>query len=193
MTDTTTPAPLEGRRTIRRFAHELYPHPDEAEVRPLAVDVPYLYALALGHEVWESDWFDLGRGEDGNLIPGSLELRLSVERTIALGNARMQAFLADALAQGMTGDAAWEWASVRNHPEIGGEFIYERAVHYGVDPDLIKPYPVLAECAHHTHSIPHESGRFNTQKRIHVPESACMDCTEPLPVTEDDDTTEETR
>ena len=31
-------------RTKRRYAHELYPHAGEYEVRPLAVEVPYLYA-----------------------------------------------------------------------------------------------------------------------------------------------------
>lgn len=33
--------------TKRKYAHELYPHPAEGEVRPLAVEVPYLYARAV--------------------------------------------------------------------------------------------------------------------------------------------------
>ena len=40
--------PAPTRRTKRRYAHELFPHPDECEVRPLAVEVPYLYARAIG-------------------------------------------------------------------------------------------------------------------------------------------------
>ena len=39
------------RRTKRRYAHELYPHADEFEVRKLAVEVPYLYARAIGFEI----------------------------------------------------------------------------------------------------------------------------------------------
>lgn len=32
-----------------RFAHELYPGPSEGETRPLADEIPYLYAWALTH------------------------------------------------------------------------------------------------------------------------------------------------
>ena len=32
------------RRTIRRYAHELYPHPDEWEVRPLSGEPPVVVA-----------------------------------------------------------------------------------------------------------------------------------------------------
>ena len=35
------------RRTIRRYAHEIYPHGNEGETRDLAVEVPYLYARAI--------------------------------------------------------------------------------------------------------------------------------------------------
>ena len=44
------------RRTIRRYAHEIYPHGSEGETRDLAVEVPYLYAQAIGLDVWGTSW-----------------------------------------------------------------------------------------------------------------------------------------
>ena len=42
---------MSERRTIRRYAHEMYPHAEEGETRALAVEVPYLYARAVGLDV----------------------------------------------------------------------------------------------------------------------------------------------
>ena len=50
---------LPGRRTKRRYAHELYPGPkDEWEIRPLTVEVPHRYARFLGLSSWGTGWFD---------------------------------------------------------------------------------------------------------------------------------------
>lgn len=42
--------------TIRKYAHELYPHAAEGEVRPLAVEVPYLYARMVGLSPFDTGW-----------------------------------------------------------------------------------------------------------------------------------------
>ena len=39
-------------RTKRRYAHELYPHADDFERRPLETEVPYLYARAHGIDIY---------------------------------------------------------------------------------------------------------------------------------------------
>jgi len=160
------------RRTKRRYAHELYPSAEEYETRPLAVEVPTLYAHALGLEVHGTDWYDLTRTKT--------ELRLSGLRVLQLVNTRKIAFLADALLQGMTGDNAWEWAS-ENSWEESGEIVYDRAVHYGVNPDQIKPYPVLAERQKHEHWSPRDKNGISYLIEIVVgPESECERCTEPV-------------
>lgn len=171
------------RRTIRRYAHELYPHPDEYEIQPLAEAVPYLYARAIGHEVWGTDWFDIGRtpegrkDEGGNFRP---EFRLACERTNQLILNRSAALHADALLQGLAGNEAWAWAEERAAEE-SGEWIYERATHYGVPVEQIKPYPVLAEAPTHNH---YSSGGnvigHGIVTRVDIPESECTDCTEPV-------------
>ena len=38
---------MSDRRTKRRYAFELFPHADEGEVRPLSIDVPYLYGAVV--------------------------------------------------------------------------------------------------------------------------------------------------
>lgn len=174
---------MTERRTIRRFAHELYPHPDEYEVQPLAEAVPYLYARAIGLEVWGTDWFDLGNTPDARKDERGefrAEFRLTVERTHALITARSAALHADALLQGLAGTEAWEWAEGRASDETG-EWAYERAEHYGVPTDQIKPYPVIAEPATHNHygSSGNVAGH-GVITRIDLPESECADCTEPI-------------
>lgn len=157
-------------RTKRRYAHELYPHPAEDEVRPLAVEVPYLYARAVGWESFHSGWIDdrtpegIGRRHD--------------RITIMIG-VRSEALLADALLQGLAGQEAWDWAQVRNNPE-GGEWVWERAVHYGVDPESIKPYPCGDEPQHHDHTDPPDARGWRTVHTVQGPESACPDCCEPV-------------
>lgn len=169
------------RRTIRRYAHELYPHAGEYEVQPLAQAVPYLYARAIGHEVWGTDWHDLGntpesrRDEDGNFRP---EFRLACERTNQMILARSAALHADALLQGLAGEEAWRWAEERANDETG-EWVYERAVHYGVPVEQIKPYPILAEPPTHSHFS--SSGNVvghGIVTTIGMSESECPDCTE---------------
>lgn len=166
MTDIATP-----RRTKRRYAHELYPQAMEGEVRPLAVEVPALYALALGHEVWGTGWFRSIRG-DGHR-------QEAADRTLLLVEARQVAFLADALAQGLTGDDAWEWV-VEHAAEESGELVWDRAVHYGVRPQAIKPYPCGPVPTHHDHYADQDD-RSGTVTRIDGPEDTCLMCTEPVP------------
>lgn len=169
-------------RTKRRYAHELYPHPGEYEVQPLDQAVPYLYARAIGLSIWGTDWFALGctddarRDEHGQVRP---EFRLTVERTHRLLMARSAALHADALLQGLGGAEAWEWAEERACDEAG-EIVYDRAVHYGVPVDRIKPYPVLAEPDHHDHHGEPDARGWREVTRVEGRESECPDCCEPV-------------
>ena len=165
-------------RTKRRYAHELYPHPEEGEVRPLAVEVPYLYAQAIGLDVQGTSWF----GPFRNPATGEVDeqrVQRSTSRTMLMIAARGEAFLADALLQGLAGQEAWEWAQVRNNPE-GCEWVWERAVHYGIDPDVIKPYPCGPEPDHHDHWTQRDGhGSKTLIARVAGKESECPECTEP--------------
>lgn len=169
------------RRTKRRYAHKLYPHPEEWEVQPLATAVPYLYARFVGLNVQGTDWFDLGRtpearkDEHGNFRP---EFRLASARTMEMIAARSAALHADALLQGLAGTEAWEWAESRAADE-SGECAYERAVHYGVPIDDIKPYPVISETEHHDHYGVSDIRGWRTVNRVDGKESECDECTEP--------------
>ena len=154
------------RRTKRRYAHELYPHGDEWEVRPLAVEVPYLYAIAMGLEVWGTGWFDKVDVE-------------TTDRTIMLGDARRTALMADAMLQGLTGDEAWTWVVERAADEAG-ELVYERAEHYGVNPKLIKPYECGPERDRHDHLDAPDAHGWSVVHRIEGKESECEECTEPI-------------
>ena len=158
------------RRTKRRYAHEILPHGNEAEVRPLSVEVPYLYARAIGLELWGTGWFDAPwrDNEWASLATGG--------RTLALIDARRTALLADAMLQGLSGDAAWEWAESRMDDE--GGWIYERAEVYGVPFDDIKPYPCGPEPTHHNHYDAPDARGWRTSHRIDGRESECPDCTE---------------
>ncbi|MFI5426086.1 hypothetical protein [Aeromicrobium sp. UC242_57] len=90
---------------------------------------------------------------------------------------RQRALLADALLQGMGGQEAWEWAESRM--DESGEWIYERAEHYGVPIEQIKPYPVVAERDRHDHhDAPDERG-WQTSHRVEGKESECLECCEP--------------
>lgn len=168
-----------ARRTIRRFAHELYPHPGEWEIQPLAQAVPYLYARAVGLNVHGTDWFDLWRPEHKQTEPERAELtiRLTTARTLEMVAARSAALHADALLQGLSGSEAWEWAESRAADETG-EWVYERAVFYGVPVEQIKPYPVLAERDQHDHLDDPDARGWRTVHRIDGKESECPDCTE---------------
>lgn len=160
---------MSERRTIRRYAHELYPHAKESEIRALAEEVPYLYAQAIGLSVWGTGWHD-DKSDVGR--------ERAILRLIQLGSARHVAFLGDALLQGMAGQEAWEWADQRAWDETG-EWAYERAMHYGVPVERIKPYPCGPEPDHHYHmeSTGDVMG-YGAIARIDCPESACPTCTE---------------
>jgi len=153
-------------RTKRRYAHELYPHADEYETRPLAVEVPYLYARFVGFDVYDTGWFAADPAETGPRI----------ERLI---DAARIALLADALHQGMTGDAAWKWADERIGD--GNEIAWERAEHYGVPTRDIKPYPCGPTPADHRHYGPPDARGWRTVAFAPGPEDDCPDCTEPDP------------
>lgn len=165
------------RRTKRRYAHELYPHADECEVRPLAIEVPYLYARAIGFEVEGTGWFD---------HPG----REAQDRTHHLIDARQIAFQADAMLQGLPSEEAWKWAAERACDE-SGEWAYERAAHYGVPCDDIKPYPCGPERDHHDHLGEPDARGSRIVTRAAGPESECLECTEPIE--HDQITTEESK
>ena len=155
-------------QTKRKYAHELYPHAGEWEVRPLSVEVPYLYARALGYNVWGTGWFDA-------------EPQESRDRIWHLLNARSAALLADALHQGMSGDQAWKWAAERY--DEAGEIVYCRARHYGVPASLIKPYPCGPDPGHHDHmSSTGDVMGHGIVTTIPVPEDECETCTEPVDV-----------
>lgn len=156
-------------QTKRRFAHELYPHADEWEVRPLSVEVPYRYARAIGLEVSGTGWFEM-RGDP-------LRNTVSGDRTMALIAARETALLADALHQALTGADAWAWAQERM--DESGEWIYERAVRHGVPVKLIKPYRCGPEPGHHDHKA--STGDVmgsGVVTRVKGKESECPTCCE---------------
>lgn len=160
---------MTARRTIRRFAHELYPHADEWEVRPLSVEVPYLLAHAVGASVFGTGWMDnpaLGRERVGEAM-ASIQVAL----------------LADALHQGLTGDEAWAWAACGADGQAQHETAFVRALSYGVPVSLIKPYPCGPVPLHHAHmaSTGDVTG-VGIVTRIDCPESECMICTEPAAV-----------
>jgi hypothetical protein len=157
------------RRTKRRYAHELYPHPADDEIRPLSVEVPYLYARAVGFQVHGTGWF----GQTGS--PEKAQIALG--RTEAVINAREIAFLADALLQGLAGEAAWRWAAEYASDETG-ELAYDRAAHYKVRIDDIKPYPCGDDPSYHDHLGEPDSGGWRTVTRAPGAEDDCEECTE---------------
>jgi hypothetical protein len=171
---TTTPAePVATRRTKRRYAHELYPHAGEWETRPLAVEVPYSYARAIGFDIHGTGWIDM-REE---------ELKLAGQRTHVMQSARIIALLADALHQGLTGEEAWAWADRRSW-DYEGEVLWERATHYGVPVEQIKPYPCGPEPEYHDHYGEADAHGWRTSTHIDCKESECPECTEEIPAEE---------
>jgi cytochrome c5 len=169
----------EKLQTKRRYAHELYPHPDEGEIRPLAVEVPYLYARALGFRVDGTSWFEPFRDTTTGEVNREVAQR-SGDRTNLMIYARQRALLADALLQGLSGEEAWAWAE--EHDDVEGEWVWERAVHYGVDPDAIRPYPCGPEPDHHDHWTPRDANGVRTLigHRVVGKESDCANCCVPL-------------
>lgn len=163
-------AEVAERRTKRRYAHELYPHPDEWEVQPLEVAVPYLYARAIGLDVHGSGWMESKTKED---------YRAAGDRTSLMIAARSAALHADALLQGLAGTEAWQWAEERASDETG-EWIGERARHYGIDWNAIKPYLCGEEPNHHDHHDDPDAHGWRIVRRVDGKESECLGCTEPV-------------
>lgn len=149
-------------RTKRRYAHELYPHAKRDEVRPLSVEVPYLYAQAIGFNVCGTGWT---ADEAKPLVQ---------PRFVILCMARERALLADAALQGLHGDEAWRW--VHEHLDEGGEMVWDRAVANGVDPNKIKPYKCGPEPDDHMCGAGLSEGW-----RVGAPgrEDECPHCSEP--------------
>ena len=157
--------------TKRKYAHKFYPHGGEYEVRPLAIEVPYLYARAIGLRLTGTGWFDAPWRDN------EWAREASTTRTVLLIEADSKALLADALLQGLSGDEAWEWASSRYDDE--GSWVYQRALHYGVDPLAIKPYPCGPEPDHHDHYGEADAHGWRNVLRAEGKESECADCCEP--------------
>lgn len=156
---------MTARRTKRRYAHEIYPHADEWQVRPLALEVPYQLAMAVGASVFGTGW---------------MEDPASGRQRVAEAMARIEiALLADALHQGMTGEDAWTWVACGGDGQAQHELAYERAAHYGVPINLIKPYPCGPEPQHHDHmaSTGDVTGT-GLVTRIDTPEAQCETCTQ---------------
>lgn len=109
--------------TDLKYAHEIVPHPEEGEVVDLPILVRYHYTQA---QAWHLSFAES--------INGDFDFPLSQY----LGHAHL-AFLHDALLQGLSGQEAADWASVRHHSE-SAELVWERADHYGINPDQIRPY-----------------------------------------------------
>lgn len=165
------------RRTKRRYAHELYPHPGEGESRPLAVDARHALAMAIGSQVGR-EWHDL-------IGQGGESARVATDRTmyhLALADV---AFLAVALADGLSGQEAWDWAREARGDEVD-ELLYEAAERFGVDWDAIKPYPIREEPETHEHWTPRNAHgtKMLLEYRVAGKESEREECTEPVPDSE---------
>lgn len=121
-----------------KYAHEVIPHPKEGEAAPLETLVRYHYAQA---EAWiKSFSAAIGAGDYG---PNGADFTLAS----FMGHMH-RALLFDALAQGLTGQEAADWASTRNHSE-SAEWIWERAEVYGLDLEAtpIRAYRYKREAA----------------------------------------------
>jgi len=157
----------DTRRTKRRYAHEAYPHSAEGEIRPLAVEVPYLLARAVGLDIDDTSWM---QAEPRTLAGDRISLYLE---------AALIALMADAMHQGLTGDEAYTWARSRVSDDSTGEWLWERSYHYGVDAAWIKPYSCGPEPITHDH-FADMATRSGIVTRIPLRESECHDCTEPI-------------
>jgi hypothetical protein len=112
----------------KKYAHEIEPHPEEGEAVPLDRLVRYHYAQA---QAWHLAFAEAISGDIG-----TAEFDFPLSRY--LGHSHL-AFLHDALLQGLSGQEAADWASVRHHSE-SAELVWERGVAYGLNPDAIRPY-----------------------------------------------------
>lgn len=113
--------------TDLKYAHDIEPHPEEGEAVPLETLARYHYAQA---QAWHLAFAD-AIGTDG--MPAA-DFPLSQY----LGHSH-RALIFDALAQGLNGQEVANWSSTRNHSE-SAEWIWERGVVYGLNPEEIRPY-----------------------------------------------------
>ena len=111
-------------KTTKKYAHEIVPHLDEGETKPLDYLVRYHYAQA---QAWHLSFAEA-------INSGDFDFPLSQY----LGHAHL-AFLHDSLAQGMSGQEAADWASERTHSE-SCELVWERANACGLPVDEIGAY-----------------------------------------------------
>ena len=116
--------------TEKKYAHEIMPHPEEGEAKPLDYLVRYHYAQAMAWHLTFADVLD---------SPGP---RFDLALSQYLHHAHL-GFLHDALRQGMDGQEAVGWVADRNHSE-SVEWVWERAVACDLNPDEIKAYIVRA-------------------------------------------------
>lgn len=112
--------------TPLQYAHQIVPHPEDGEAAPLTELVRYHYAQAIA---WH-----LAFAEAVAADPGGIDFPLSQY----IGHAHL-ALLHDALAQGLIGQESADWASTRNDSE-SCEWIWERGVACGLNPDEIRAY-----------------------------------------------------
>lgn len=120
-----------------RYAHQIEPHPSEGETLLLDRLVRYHYAQALA---WHLSFAEtIAETIDGP--------RMDYALAQYLGHSHL-ALLHDALAQGLTGQEAADWASRRHHSE-SVEIAWERAAHYGLNPDEIRPYATRRNSCDH--------------------------------------------
>jgi hypothetical protein len=160
--------PLLPRRTKRRYAHELFPHAADDELRPLAVDVPYWYARAKGLSLQDTSW----SSPEGLASAG--------ERVTQFIDTMRIALLADAAYQGLSGQELWDWVEHRVTDDM--EVAWERAYEY-IDDDVIesiKPYSCGPEPEVHWHYEPRNAHGARFMHRAAGRESECIECTEPI-------------
>lgn len=122
--------------TELKYAHEIVAHPDEGEAKPLDYLVRYHYAQA---QAWHLAFAAVIAEPE---MDGA---RLDLALSNYLGHSHL-AFLHDALAQGLAGQEAATWASELCHSE-SPELVWERADHYGINPDEIRPYETKRKAA----------------------------------------------
>ena len=111
----------------QKFAHEIVPHPAEGETRPYWITVRYHYAQAIA-------WHYAFAARIGETWTAESDFALSQY----VGHSHL-ALLYDALSQGRDGQEAADWVAYRTGSE-SPEFIWERALSHGIDPETIRPY-----------------------------------------------------
>jgi hypothetical protein len=113
--------------TEKKYAHDVVSHPVEGETRPIDVTVRYHYAQAIA-------WHYAFAARIGEAWTAESDFALSQY----LGHSHL-AFLYDALSQGRGGQETADWVSHRTGSS-SPEFVWERAISHGIDPDAIRPY-----------------------------------------------------